>query len=388
MAEYTILICDKWTMLPVGDPITCWTMIDVTLRFNEPSSGMFAAPGYSWVRDQLVPGCRVQVIRDGEVLISGPAEKWLWERADNGENAGAGVVTVHFADFLSLVVSRETYPDPALSPSAQVADHWTYSDLAEHALRTLVLWQAGGEALEARRIPQLVLGPFAGVGGSVTAKAEPMEPMGDVMRRVAIAGGNLGFRTVQVGNEIEFQVYESPDLSNEIVFGFGIGSLKYIAYEVTAPTANAAIVGGQGEGSDRYMIEVGNLASQYDWDRREVMVNRPGGDPLAELQAAAAETLREGAETGRVQASAADSPAARYGDYDVGSRVSVESWPGSLISDVVVTVHFQVYPTSGEFISPTVGSQAEQTSPAWIQRMRKMDRRVAYLERRVLPAVI
>jgi hypothetical protein len=388
VAEYTVLIADQ-SLTPVGDPISVWTQIDITLRFNEPSSGLFKAPGYSWVREQIQPGNRVIIIRDEEVLISGPIEQWIWERSDDGDNAGAGQITVNFADYLSLIVSRLTYPDPALAPSAQTGDYWEYSDLAEHALRTLVLWNAGGSALTDRRIPNLVLGAFAGVGGSITEKAESMEPMGEVMRRVAVNGGNLGFRTRQVNSEILFEVYAPPDLSNQVVFGFGHGSLKYISYEGKAPTVNAAIVGGQGEGADRYLIEVGNLASQYTWDRREQLVNRPGNDPLGELQAAGAEALAAGVETARVASSAADTPFLKFGrDYTVGSKVSVESWPGSMISDVVVTVHLQVYPTAGEVITPTVGSQAAKSDPAWIQRMRALDRRIAYLERNVLPAVI
>ncbi len=388
MAEYTILITDQ-DLVPVGDPITTWTQIDITLRFNEPGSGLFRAPGYSWIRDQLVPGHRVVVIRDGEVLISGPIEKWIWERSDDGDNAGAGQLTVNFADFLSLVVARLTYPDPALAPEAQTGDHWTYNDLAEHALRTLAEWSAGPSALELRRVPRLQLGAFAGVGGSVTAVAERMEPVGDVMRRVAVDGGNLGFRCRQVDRDVLFEVYEPPDLSDSVVFAFGHGSLKYVGYEVNSPTATNVVVGGQGEGADRYVMGVDNLAAQYAWDRRETLVNRPGNDPTADLLAAAAEALRDGAETSRVASSTGDTPYLRFREhYDVGTKVSVETWPGSMISDLVVTVHIQVYPTSGEVVASTVGSQAAKSDPIWVQRLRKMDRRLAYLERAVLPAVV
>ncbi len=388
-SNYLILITDQ-DMNTVGDPIACWTMIDVTLKLNEPSSGMFSAPGYDWIRDQLSPGCRVVVIRDGEVLIAGPVEQWLWERSDDGANAGAGNLTVNFADFLSLIVSRRVYPDGTLAPAAQVVDNWSYTGNAETALRTLVNLNAGPGALTARQVPRLVLGSVAGVGTSVTAKAERMEPMGDVMRRIATAGGGLGFRAQLTDTgDVEFEVYDPPDLSNAVVFGFGAGSLKYIGYEVTAPTANAALVGGQGEGADRLVIERGNAGSQDAWDRREVLVSRPGNDPTADLNAAGDEALAEGAETYRMPTSVADSDYQAFGrDYTLGSIVSVETWPGSMISDVIVTVHIQVYPGAGEIISSTVGSQAENADPKWIQRMRAMDKRISYLERNVVPAVV
>ncbi len=391
MADYTILVTDQ-NLNVLGDPITDWTMIDVTLRFNQAGSGLFTAPGYDWIRDQFQPGCRAIVIRDGEVLIGGPVEKWFHERSDDGENSGAGVLTVNFADYLSLIVARLTYPDGTLTPAAQVVDNWSYTGNAEDAIRELVNENAGPGALAARQIPQLVLGSDGGLGTSGTFKAERMEPLGEVMRRIATAGGGLGFRADVVadgdGFGVQFDVYQPQDLSNQVVFAFGAGSLKYIGYEVSAPTANAAIVGGQGEGADRLMLERINAGSVDVWDRREILVSRPGNDPTADLNAAGDEALGEGAETVRVPASTSDTPDVHYGDYAIGSKVSVESWPGSLIVDTVVTIHFQVYPTSGEYVSSTVGSQAQISDPRWVQQMRAYDKRISYLERNVVPAVV
>lgn len=388
MAEYILLVTTK-DLAVVGDPIVCWTSIDVTLRFNEPSSGIFTAPGYSWIREQMAPGNRVVVIRDGSILIAGPIEKWQYERSDDGDNAGDGQLTCNFADDLALMVARMTYPDPTLTPSAQVIDNWTYTGNAELALRALADGNAGPSALPDRRVPQLVMGTIAGVGTSVTAKAERMEPLGDVLRRVAVSGGGLGFRTQQVGQTIEFQVFQPLDLTGQVIFGFGLGNLKYVSYEVSAPTATAAIVGGQGEGADRFLIERVSQGAQDLWGRMETLVNRPGTDPVGDLNDAGDEELAGQAETARVPSSASDTPFQRYGvHYDIGTRVSVESWPGSLISDVVSTVHIQVYPTAGEVVSPTIGSQAESSDPAWLQQVRALSRRIGYLERNVKPAAV
>ena len=384
--DYQILITDE-NLTVVGDPIVCWTSIDVTLRFNEPGSGLFTVPGNAWVRNQLAPGRRIVVIRDRQILIAGPVEKWLYERSDDGENAGVGTLTVNFADDLALVVARLTYPNPALTPSAQVTDAWTYTGNAEVALRTLADGNAGPSALTDRQVPQMVVGALAGVGTSITSTAERMEPLGTVMRRIAVNGGGLGFRTRQFGNQILFEVYQPLDRSNQVVFGFGAGNLKYVAYEVVAPTATAAIVGGQGEGADRFLTERINAGGQASWGRMETLVNRPGNDPIADLNAAGDEALADAAETARLPTTTSDTPYQRYGvDYDLGTKVSVESWPGSMISDIVATVHLQVWPTSGEYVSSTVGSQAENSNPAWIQRMRALDRRIGYLERNVMPA--
>jgi hypothetical protein len=388
VADYTLLITDE-NLTVVGDPLVNWQSIDVTLRFNEPSSGLFTAPGYSWVRDQMAPGNRVVVIRDGSILIAGPIEKWTYERSDDGDNAGDGMLTVNFADDLAFIAARLTYPDPTLAPGAQVIDAWTFTGNAEVALRTLVNGNAGVGALAARQVPQLDLGTLASVGTSLTSTADRMEPLGDVMRRIALNGGGLGFRTRQSGSQILFEVYQPTDLSDQVFFGFNAGNLKYIAYEVSAPTATAAIVGGQGEGADRLLTERVNAGGQASWGRMETLVSRPGNDPTADLNAAGDEALADGAETARLPTSTQDTPLQRYGvDYDLGTRVSVETWPGSMVSDLVATVHIQVYPTAGEVVSSTIGDQSENSDPAWVKRMRAMDRRIGYLERNVTPAVV
>lgn len=386
MPDYTVLVTDE-NLNVVGDEIYCWSTLDITLRFNEPSSGILTAPGYGWIRLQMAPGNRVVVIRDQKILIAGPIEKWQYERSDDGDNAGDGMLTVNFADDLSFIVARLTYPNPALTPSAQTTDSWTWTGNAEVGLRTLVDGNAGPSALTARQVPQLVLGNLAGVGSTITAKSDRMEPLGDVMRRMAIAGGNLGFRTQQVGQTIEFQVFQPSDLADQVFFSFTLGNLKYSSYEVSAPTATTAIVGGQGDGADRFLLERNNPGGEAAWGRTEKLVSRPGNDPTADLNDAGDEELNDDKETARLATTTGDTPWMRYGvDYDLGSLVTIESWPGSMISDIVTSVHIQAWPTAGDVVSATIGDQSESSDPAWIQRLRSIDRRVGYLERNVLPA--
>jgi len=386
VSDYTILITDE-NLNVVGDVIYCWSTLDITLRFNEPSSGILTTPGYGWVRLQMAPGNRVVVIRDRQILIAGPIEKWQYERSDDGDNAGDGTLTVNFADDLAFIAARLAYPNPALTPSAQTTDNWTWSGNAELGLRALADGNAGPSALAARQVPKLVLGAVAGVGTTITAQADRMEPLGDVMRRMAISGGGLGFRTQQVGQTIEFQVYQPPDLSDQAFFSYTLGNLKYSSYEVSAPTATTAIVGGQGDGADRFLLERNNPGGEAAWGRTEKLVSRPGNDPTADLNEAGDEELNDDKETARLSTTTGDTPWMRFGvDYGLGSLVTVESWPGSMISDIVTTVHIQAWPTSGDVIAATIGDQSESSDPAWIQLLRGIDRRVGYLERNVLPA--
>jgi hypothetical protein len=381
IGEYTVLITDP-ELTVVGNPILMCDTIDVTLRFNEPGTGLFSCPGHSWIRDQLAPGNRAVVIRDGVVLLAGPLEKWIHERSDDGENAGDGKLTVNFSDDLALIAGRLAYPDPALEPEDQTIDAWEFTGNAEVGMRQLVNDNAGPGALTDRQIESLILGSLASVGTTITAKAEIMEPVGDVLRRMAANGGGLGFRTRQSDTDILFEVYDPPDVSDSVRFGFNLGNMKYIAYEVSAPTATTVVVGGQGEGADRFTLARTNSADETAWGRIEKHVARPGGAATAELEADGDEALREGAATARLPSNVVDGPGQRYGtDYELGAIVSIESTPGEQITDIVQTVHFQMWATAGEVVTATVGSQAASSDPAWTQRLREIDRRVGRLER-------
>jgi hypothetical protein len=384
--DITVLITDR-NLNVVGDPITCWDTVDCTLRWNEPGSGQFTAPGYDWIREQVMPGNRVVVLRDGGIFTSGPIEKRMYERSDDGETSGVGKYTVDFADDLALVAGRITYPNPALAPSAQNVQSYTFTGNAETAMRNLVRLNAGPDALAARRVPRLVLGELRGIGGTAVVNTR-FEPLGDALRSAAVAGGGLGFRTRQnplPGTaEILFEVFAPADKTNEVRFGFSLGNLRYLSYEESAPTATAAITGGQGEAGDSYVIERTNAAAEAEWGRFETLVSQPGGNPLPELEQAGDEKLAEGGPTARLTSSAWDSEEQRYGvHYGMGDKVSIEVWPGYVVSDVVRLVHLQAWATAGELISPMVGSQEAIHDPEWIRQMRYIDRRVGRLERTV-----
>ncbi|MFI7608778.1 siphovirus ReqiPepy6 Gp37-like family protein [Micromonospora sp. NPDC049366] len=380
-----LLVTDRFLNV-VGDPIYCWDTVDVTLRFNEVSSGQFTCPAHPWIREQLEPGNRIVVVRDGKIFMAGPWERRLIERSDDGENAGIGKLTVEFADDLSLVVSRNAYPDPTKAPEDQAVDYWEYSGNAEVVLQNLANVSAGPGARAERRIPRLVMAGPTGVGTSVSGKLR-LDQLGDAMRSIALAGGGLGFRTRQVGTDIRFETYGPRDLTSSVRFGFGLGNLRYLAYEENAPSTTTAIVGGQGEGADRLLMTRTDTALESVWGRREVPVPRPGNDPPEELQQAGDEVLAREAATARLQSSAWDTEDQRYGEhYGLGDRVSVEVGPGEQVSDLVRLVHLQAWATAGELVSAMVGGQEASTDPKWIHQMREIGRRLARLERTSVPA--
>lgn len=394
--QYTILITDRYGDF-VGDPIVNWLSIDVTLRFNQPGSGLIELPGYGWIRDMMLPGGRIVVARhvpveqayQSSILLSGPIESWLYERSDDQENAGPGKITVHFADDLARIVARQVYPDPTLAAASNTTESWTFTGNAELALRAMVNLNAGPGALTARQVPGLLLGDVALVGSGVQVKTQRMQPLGDVAREIALVGGGLGFRARQSGTQIVFDVYQPADKSNQIRFGFNLGNLKYLAFETVSPTVTTAVVGAQGEGADLAVIERNNTVDEGEWGRYEKLIARPGNGPAQELQDAGDQALAEGATKRRVAANTMDTPDQTFGvHYNMGDIVSIETFPGEQLSDKVVTVHVQAWPTSGEYIQATIGSQAAvQENPVWLTVMREIEGRLNNLERVVQPLV-
>lgn len=407
--EYTILFTDT-QLVYQGDPIYDWESIDVTLRRNEPSSGMFVIPAHPEIEQQLprpalgddpgVPERRVVCIRDlgpdygnfRHVLLAGPIESWIKEQSDDGENSGIGKLTIHWANDMALIAARAAYPDVTKTPEEQQTDNWQMTAAASTALYALVNGNAGPGARPERQVPKLVMTGDAAIGGNVTVKAQRMEPVGNVMRAIADVGGGLNFRTYQAlpsegDREIRFEVTQPPDKTKKVFFGFGAGNLKYRSVEVKAPTSTTAIIGGQGEGADRALITRTNTEDESTWGRFETLVSRPGNGPMQDLQDEGDRELAGGASTIRVTANVSDVPSQRFGiAYDLGDRVSVEISDGKSVSDVVSTIHVQAWNGAGEYISPTVGSQADQTAPAWKKRLDEIEQRLGRVERSVVPA--
>lgn len=385
----SILVTDR-NLNVIGDPISRWTSVDLTLRFNEPGSGTLVVPTDGVSAAQLAAGNRVVVIRNpdpareypGEIVMAGPvevpgAQAWSLDGADSG----TGTTTVAFASNEAAIVSEVAYPDPAHAITAQASNRRVYTDVnAEAVMRSLVNENVGPGAQPARRIPKLSLGPATGVGTNVTTGFR-LDPLGDALRSVALAGGGLGFRAPQVGSGIEFQVYKPRDLRGQVRFSRGLGNLRSYRYQPAAPTATVAIVGdGSGEGLTRTFVEVlgPKVAS---WGRIVSVVDRRDTLVTAELTAAGAEALAQAGESAQLATVTVDVPTQRYGvHYGLGDLVSVELNTGIEVADIVRAVQITATPDTGEVVTAVVGTQDASTDPEWVGMLHKFARRLARLE--------
>lgn len=379
-----MLVTDR-DLVPVGDPIGEWTSIDSMLKFNEPASSTITLPASTAVLDQVnTDGGRIVLVRDKAIWSAGPIERtgpYTWSAAA-GQSSGPGQLTVSWTDDLALIAGRLTYPDPTATETAQLVDFYELTATnAETAMRSLVDLNAGPSALTARRIPQLALGSVAGVGTSIDVRTR-FEPVTDVLRSAALAGGGLGFRTQQVAGQILFSVYAPADRTGRIRYSRGLGNLRAFSYEPEAPTCTTAIVGGDGTGATRTIRSSSDSTATARWWRLERWVNQSSETSTTVMDQAAAEALASGAERAQLRAETVDTADQRYGvDYQLGDRVSVELYPGVTVTDVVRAVRLTASPDQGEVVTPLIGSSDATTDPRLVALYRSIERRLGRLER-------
>lgn len=381
----TLLITDR-DLAVQGDPLTGWTDLEATLKFNEPAAGSVTLPAYPHVMAQLQPGNRMVVIRDGVIWCAGPMEQptdYDWSVDD----AGVGTVTVNFSDDLATIAGRITWPKPDITWDLQIGDTWRVFDTvnSETIIRTLINENAGPGALAARRVPNLVLAAAAGVGTATSLRTR-FEPVLDPCRLAAAAGGGIGFRTWQDGQQIKFGCYAPADKTGTARFSIGLGNLRGVSFSQTAPTSTHALVAGtEDEGSSiRTFVEVADTGAAATWWRVEKYVDGGAKDnDTGELTAAGTADIADGAAPVSLSTVTVDTAELRAGrDYQLGDRVAVALPHGLQVTDLVRAITLQASPDEGEQVASVIGSQDAATDPHTVRLIRTLGRRLGRLETR------
>lgn len=392
----TLLVTDK-NLSVQGDPLVDWSDLTSTVNFNEPASGSVTLTAWPEVMEQLQPGNRIVVIRDGAIWSAGPMEipaDYSWGVGGDVSEPDPGKVTVGFSDDLARVAGCITYPNPALAFASQVttADN-VYALTATNAetiLRTLVNLNCGPGALSARRIEKLVLGAVAGVGTN-TSISTRFEALGDVLRTVA-SGDGLGFRTRQdmTANQILFEVYAPRNRTGLARFSAGLGNLRSVSFKQSAPTATHELVQGGDTGTRAYVEVDGGTAAE--WYRVEKFLDQSGTtNTNGELTQAG----QQGAATDGPQVSLStvtvdipDDPgqpgtgvvAGR--DFILGDQASVVLATGVEVVDLVRSMTLAAQPRAGELVTSVIGSSDATTNSATVRVIRDLARRLGRLEAR------
>jgi hypothetical protein len=349
---------------------------DCRLRFNRPGVWSLEvdydsdlAPDFAFKRGVIVSF-------GDEVLLSGPIEHMQrqWSSAGNS-------LIVTGVDDSMWFEKRLAYPEVTGNFAAQAYDVRT--GVAETVMHAYANFNAGPGAVVARRVAGLVMGTNLGAGASVTGRAR-FQVLGDLLREMALAGGDLGFRVIQEATSLEFQVFTPEDKSDTVIFSGELGNLQAFDYSQQTAEANFIIGAGGGEGTARVFVERSDATSISSYGRMETFRDRRDTTDTTEITQTLDEELSQQAEKLGLAVTPTDTQAFSFpADYSLGDRVTVVV-DGVPVQDVVREVHVDLTPV-GAVITPTVGTPGAQdprTNDPIFQRVAETRSRLRNLERR------
>lgn len=308
----------------------------------------------------------------GDLVDSGTIRTVDWSRSTSDAGAGAGKLTVAAVSDTEILSRYTCWPNPAAAIGSQADAVYKISGTtASTAMRTLVNVNAGPGALASRKNPLITLAADGFHGPAVTREVNQFDSLLAVLQDIAGAAG-IGFRVVQVGSALQFQVFEPADRSGTARFSFGLGNLTDANYSTTPPTCTRAIVVAGGQSSPRQCQVYDRADPLFPGLILEQFVDLTGTDTasvdlVAQMDQAAEEALTSGAGQGSLSISPIDIPLLRYGrDYQVGDTVSAQLRGGAWYMDVVREVTLTSSAADGTSVKATVGGDSGQTAVARI----------------------
>lgn len=384
--------------------------LDIVLRFNAPGTWALDLPMDSAAAKEIVnQRTGIIVERNRKVIFSGP----VTGRKRHWNNEGDRIVVNGFDDTIWL--SRNlAYPVPLGPPySSKAYDKRTGN--AETIMKQYVDVNIGPNARSDRRVTKLEIEADKGIGKSVTGNAR-FHPLLELNTKLALAGGDLGFRIIQVNSNLEFQVYDPSDKTKEVFFSPLLGNLQSFEYTLDDPETNYAIVGGGGEGTERTFIEGGRTDSISKYGRIETFVDQRDTTETSELQQSLDEELIEKSSKSSLSIVPIDIEGCSFGlDYNLGDKVSIIlTQPNEVVDKEIVDYFISLYQTTseeatsirkiqdkleivqdivreikisvnsdGETILPTIGTPGSLGHFFSIfNKMKKLNKRINQLERR------
>ncbi|MYS68959.1 hypothetical protein GTY88_00690 [Streptomyces sp. SID5926] len=301
----------------------------------------------------------------GHTSLSGPIRTVDWSRSE--ADAGGGKLTVGAVSDDELLARYACWPSPTAAIGSQTASVYKIDVAAvETGMRNLVNLNAGPGALASRRSPLLALAPNTVLGPALVREVNQFDNLLTVLQDIAGAAG-LGFRVVQVGSALQFEVFEPADLSGTARFSFGLGNLTDASYSTTPPTCTRAIVVAGGGTSPRVCKTYDRADPLFPGLVIEQFVDRTSVDTAsvdlaAQLDQAGEEALVNGAGQGSLSISPIDLPMLRYGrDYNVGDTVSAQLRDGAWYTDTVREVTL-TSSAGGSSVKATVGGDSSGDS--------------------------
>jgi hypothetical protein len=384
-----------------------YTKLDIILNFNAIGTWSLELPSNTDAAIELSqPNAGLIVIRNGKTLFSGPAtarnRKW---------SIDSDVLTITGVDDNVFLQRFLAYP---CNPPYTQTDYDVRTGSAESIMKQYVDANIGENALSNRKI-NITNEVDRGQGSTITGRAR-FQTLMDLFSNLAISGGDIGFKVVQVGNGLQFQVYVPQDYTKSVIFSPMLGNLFDFEYNDTDPDVNYVISGGTGEGTARIFVEQGDNTSIANYGRREEFLDKRDTSDTIEITQSIIEELTQKANQTSLSITPADTDSIAFGrDYNLGDKVSVVlTRPNVIVTEEILNIFLSLYQTEsfeiikernfneklltikdvvrqikitisrdGEVVSPLVGTPDSLAHPILgiFSKMKKMSKRLSNLER-------
>lgn len=370
--------------------------LTLTGRFNNVGEWKLALPiGHPLVPALRTPGAGIIVTiasgpLTGQTLFSGP----MVSPEVTTSASDPGTVTLAGAADDILLADRLAHPAPTTLDPADAAQD-VRTGTAEALMRAYVSANLGPAANVSRKDTRVAVPTGLGRGATSTQRPR-FAVLGSLLASIAAGAdyptiraayhpGHLGFRLVQVGSTLEFQVYTVADRAAEIRLDVENGTLASHKVTTAAPTVTNVIVAGEGEGVDRTIVDrttAEATAASVAWRRRIELLKdqRQTGDESELEQAGDAELAEGGLSQYAMEVVPGDDTAWEFGeDWNLGDIVSVvvrDGGDNALAASeyaTVVTGYVLKSDSSGTRMGAVLGNPGEND-------LTKIERRISNLE--------
>jgi microcystin-dependent protein len=321
-------------------------------------------------------------------ILSGPT--WRPQRVRNRQNPDGTFTFTGHTDEIHLLGAL-AFPDPqgSADPDAQTKANDTRSGKTETLMRQYLAYNIAYTHAPAGRIRgarQYLTLEGSDLTRGITQKKSPrFQPLLELLQELTLGDPNYGFEVVQVDDLLRFRVVAASDRRDTIRLDVENGTITSEEVQMQGPTVTDAIVGGQGEGTARTIVQRTTPeaeAAEAEWGLVwERFIDQRDTDDLLELQQSGDEALEDGRGGTSVKMLPSDDSTMQYGrDWVVGD----------LLTTVVLGVETVARSTEAVFIADpsavmvgtAIGDVSGFTaSDAAGSKVESLDERVARLER-------
>ncbi|MGW0854183.1 Gp37-like protein [Streptomyces sp. NPDC002690] len=359
-----------------------FTQVQLVLRYNAVSNWSMqisATPrNAALLTPEANPGGGLIFKLYGTTLLSGPVHTFGYESDQDGSKK----FTVAGPDDTIHAAGTLIWPDPAHAIEAQATSYYAVTNstaFTETLMKNLVNLNLGPGALTSRRKSGLTVETSSNrgkTGHSFTYRFETvLDALAEIARAAPIGtpAGYLGFRIIQQGTGIEFQVYSTRDRKDTATFSEGRGNVVTSSYEVKAPTGVYAVLGAGRDavaGSTSSAVVAKELFGYSRTDtvfpgyRPEIFVDVGEIDPTAadaqaQLDEKAQDALYAAATSISISMAPQDTDQLAFGkDYFLGDLVTVVVPYADQIQEQVREVELTFDASAGLRTEITVGTEA------------------------------